>query len=176
MRTLRRFTMVLIVSTVTAVVADDAKADADAFQQLTNYLTTGNPLQESNAIGTARIYDRTGCVSGIDDKQGGQLRIYWNNVDPATIEIKHHYFPRDEFLGTSGGRSLVLILAGDKPVVDSQVENAMLYLSLAISGVTEGRHTRVMLPVFNLDPDRLQRALDILYSRYCTGTKSEAAF
>ena len=176
MRTLRRCIMALIVSTITAVVSTVAKADADAFQQLTNYLTTGNPLQESNAIGTARIYDRTGCVSGIDDKQGGQLRIYWNNVDPATIEIKHHYFPRDEFLGTTGGRSLVLILAGDEPVVDSQVENAMLYLSLAMAGVTKGRHTRVMLPVFNLDPDRLQRALDILYSRYCTGTKSEAAF
>ena len=95
---------------------------------------------------------------------------------PTTIEIKHHYFPRDEFLGTTGGRSLVLILAGDEPVVDSQVENAMLYLSLAMAGVTKGRHTRVMLPVFNLDPARLQRALDILYSRYCTGTKSEAAF
>ncbi len=150
--------------------------DNDAFQQLSNYLTTGDPLQEANGIATARIYDRTGCVSGMDDSQGGYVRIFWNNVDPAAIEVKYHYIPGDEYLGTTGDRILVLILAGDETVVDAQAKNGLLYLSLVMTGVTPGRHSRVMLPVYNLDPDRLRRALDILYARHCTGTKSAAAF
>ena len=168
--------MTVLVTAVIMASPGTADEGGDAFQQLTNYLTTGDPLQESNAVATARIYDRTACVSGMDDSEGGYVRIYWNNVDPEFIEIKYHYFPRNEFLGTTGGRSLVLILTGDDTVVDAQAENGLLYLSLAMAGVTKGRHSRVMLPVYNLDPDRLRRALEILYSRHCSGTKSRAVF
>lgn len=171
MRTWRSWVSGLVLGAGALLVAGSttASGETDAFQQLTNYLTTGDPLREANGIATARIYDRARCISGMDDRQGGYVRIYWNNVDPEFIEIEYRYFP-------DNGQVLVMTLAGDDTVADVQPQNGLLYLSLAISGVTEGRHTRVTLPMYNLDPDRLRRALEILYTRHCTGTKSTIAF
>ncbi len=159
--------MILLAAVMVATGAEAGQGDA--FQQLTNYLTTGDPLREANGVATARIYDRSACVSGMDDSKGGYVRIYWNNVDPEFIEIEYRYFP-------DNGQVLVMTLAGDDVVADIEPQNDLLYLSLVISGVSMGSHKRVTLPMYNLDPDRLRRALEILYTRHCTGTKSTIAF
>lgn len=169
MRALRQCVVAIIVAAVSTVVSGETRTEADAFQQLTNYLTTGNPLQQQTDGLTARIFDRENCVAGFEDDRGGTFRIYWNNVDPNSIELGYKRF------GSSGG-SEVLTLAGAAHVVENQLKNGLLLLGLTIAGVGEGKHDSVSIPVKDIDRSRLRKALDILYARHCSGPEERAAF
>ena len=149
-----------------------AFAEDDSFQQVINYITTGNPLTQSNSIVSAEIYDRGNCIAGFTDNLGGTFKIHWNNVDPKSIDVREEWVPGDEWLGTTGSWKTLLILSGAPYVADSRVENGLLFLALATAGITEGRHSSIALPVAGVDSYRLLRALDLLFEDHCTGVQS----
>ena len=140
----------------------------DSFQQVTNYIVTGNPLERKSWVLTARIFDRENCVSGFEDDLGGTFKIFWNNVDLKSIELGYEQF------GTASSQALSF--TGTPHVVDSQVANTVLGLTLLSAGIVGGKQSSVSIPVQGIDENRLRKAFEILYSEHCTGSDVRSAF
>ena len=146
--------------------------ESDTFQQVINYVFTGNPQRQTDAYMTAKIFDRENCVAGGEDKLGGTFKIYWNNIDPGSIDYGYKYFSGNDALGTAGGGMMALSFSGSPFVVDAQVRSALLYAGFVTAGITDGRHSSVTFPAPGLSSSRLKEALRILYTEHCTGNKS----
>ncbi len=153
-----------------SVLFNSTKADAqeqDTFQQVMNYLLTGDPNQQSISgynlftrtypEGTATIFDRQECVAGfiLNFKNGKDVEVvkyYWNNVDINSITIN---LP-------------VLEISGAKKVA---IEEHYEYGSR----VRSTPYTSYPVPVGDgkkRDRVRLQKAIRLLFTEHCSGTQS----
>lgn len=153
-----------------SVLLNSTKADAqeqDTFQQVMNYLFTGDPHQQSTSgINlftrtypelTATIFDRQQCVAGfiLNFKNGKDIEVYkfyWNNVDINSIAIN---LP---FLEISGAKMVAIY---EYYEYGSRVDSTP-YTSYSVP-VGDGKKR---------DRTRLQKALRLLFTEHCSGTQS----
>ena len=155
----------------------------DSFQQVINYITTGDPLKQGNSMMTARIFDRENCVAGFTDNRSGTFKIHWNNVDRNSIDVGEQCLMGDGVLNTAPSCYLVLSLSGSPYVAESRIANEYLYPIFASMGITSGKHSSIAWPLDDVDPhhdgldsQRLMNGLDILYGEHCTGLAETSAF
>lgn len=159
-----------------------SSAETDTFQQFINYFTTGNPFKADGGIATAKIFNRKNCVAGFEDSQGGYLKIYWNNIDVNSIKIQDKFRNPNRFLfGSSdyGEWQKYISFSGQPYVADVDVENFLFVMSYAANGISNGRYSSISLPLGKPDginDERLLKALELLYSKHCTGAKRKSAF
>lgn len=159
-----------------------SSAETDSFQQFINYFTTGNPFKADGGIATAKIFNRKSCVAGFEDNNGGYLKIYWNNIDVNSIRIQDKFREPNRFLfgsSDSGGWAKHISFSGQPHVADVELKNLFLGISYAANGLTNGRHSAVSISLGKpdgMDDERLLKALQLLYSKHCTGLKRKSAF
>lgn len=152
--------------------AKQSKEDqSDSFQQVMNYIVTGDPLNRDNGVYKAKIFDQKNCIAGYVDNNGGYTKIYWNNIDIKSIKIGKQF--RDNVWLT------YILLTGSPYIIDFQPKNMLLALSLFAKGMKEGKSSYVELPIGDpkkYDTERLRKALSLLYKDHCSGSKSKTAF
>ena len=166
-----------------------SKEAPDSFQQVMNYLFTGNPLNDSTPahgysptfpelVFKAKIFDRKKCVAGIDikgmakiDKKGGGfLKIYWNNIDEKSISVGNKF--------VKGEWVKFISFSGHPFVIDFQPLNFFYWIGRSET-LNEGRSPKATILLGksqSYDNDRMIRALRLLYSKHCTGQKNKSAF
>lgn len=172
------FTSTILLILIGSVLFNFSKASAqeqDTFQQVMNYLITGDPYQHSisfrayNNLGTistyietATIFDRQNCVAGWNqesshpdfDKQILNIQIYWNNVDINSIEIgrslKYLYFSGAEIV------AFEQLFQNDNLVATSSFASYSIPMKFG-----KKRHR-----------NRLQNAIRLLFTEHCSGMQS----
>lgn len=148
------------------------KKTPDSFQQVMNYLVTGDPLNSGKGgLNKARIFDRENCVAGWEDNEGGYLKFYWNNIvlKSVTFEDKFH---KGQFLK-------YISFEGHPHTIDVNTKNNLLFLVLISNGVEQGKSRKATVPLGpsnQFDNFRLIRALKILYADHCKSQKQKSAF
>lgn len=151
----------------------------DSFQQFINYFTTGNPFKSDGGIATAKIFNRKNCVAGFEDSEGGYLKIFWNNIDINSIKIQVKFRNPNRFLfgsSDSGEWKKYISFSGQPYVADVDVKNFLLMMGYAANGITNGKHSSISVPLGEIDDERLTKALKLLYSKHCAGSKRKSAF
>ena len=165
-----RISTLLILITLLAHVPTTS-AETDTFKQILNYLAVGDTHSESGHM----ITDRKNCIT--ENKILGELlgvelniRIFWNNVIPENIQIFH------KLNHMTGQWGYEIALSGEKAVAEVVVANWEVELYLLEAGITKGFHRNWEIGPNATDLDRTRKALQLLYSDHCTGSKSKAAF
>lgn len=74
-----------------------APAAADSFQQVVNFLASGDPFND-----VAVIHDRKNCITGTN--KGREEKIYWNNIDTNSIIVE---YARSQTVLTFSGPEIV---------------------------------------------------------------------
>lgn len=158
--------------------------EQDTFQQVMNYLVTGDPYQRSTSeinrfvftlnypVVTATIFDRQKCIAGYrldynNDKEDVMVRkIYWNNVDINSIAVNlsnstavsiHYNHPRP-YLEISGAK----MVAFEEHYQYGRLVDTASYKSYQVN-VGDGKKR---------DFSRLQNALRLLFREHCSGMQS----
>ncbi len=143
---------IAIVAVVLGFGIPAASAETDTFQQVINYLYTGDPYEPA----LEKIIDRENCVT-TGEYFFDVTNVYWNNVVPDTILVGRQFDS-----GYSEWRNVITI-SGPKPVAVTWtpgIQNShQSYTSWSISS-----------PAANVE--RIGRALSLLYSDHCKGSIS----
>ena len=150
------------------------KAKNDSFQQVMNYLLTGDPFNSRwnpglGEMGTVKIFSRKNCVAGLKSGQS-YLKIYWNNIDRRSIRFSK------KFINNAWQR--FILFSGHPYAMDFQA-NSLGGLIMMKSGVPPGLSAKVSLHIGSLehrDNGRLRKAIRLLYSKHCAGSKRKSAF
>lgn len=148
-----------------------AKNKNDLFQQVVNYLVTGDPLNGRAETHEAKIFNRKKCIAGWEDDEGGYLKIYWNNIDVKSMKIQDKL--------NKGEWRKYISFSGHPLVMDFKTQNRILTIFYLVQGLLRGTYTSVSLPLGKqetFDDERLIKALQLLYSKHCTGSKRKSAF
>ena len=147
----------------------------DVFEQINNYLMTGDPHKSSSNDMNAKIFNREICRAGVEYNDGDYIIINWNNVIIDEIKLNEKY--------SRGKSTLYLVLVGEHSVADISLgSNAetfgsrMRMLNYYRMGIRSGNHTKIELPMINVEPERIDKALTILFSKYCKGVRRKSAF
>lgn len=150
----------------------------DTFQQVINYLGTGEPLNDpfvtSNGLLNISIIDRANCITELSIP-GVKITHYWNNVDIKAIEFNFVFDSDPE-------GQWKMKLSGSQPVARLEITDSntlfasMVLMAALTGGVTEGYHRTYDYYISSraTDLERIKRALGLLYSEHCTGGESAA--
>ena len=151
----------------------------DSFQQIMNYLVTGDPFKKrmgglvSNY--EAKIFDREKCVAGWEYDNGSYVKVYWNNIDVNSITIQNKFDQRMD-----GSVYLKFISFSGHPfTMNVGTEDLLTKMRLLTRHIREGRSSKVSMVLGNpemYDDERLINAVQLLYSKHCTGSKRKSAF
>lgn len=158
------------------IASNPAKAtEVDTFQQVMNYLTTGDPFKKKKRgpfyVYEIKVFDRKKCIAGWEDDVGGYLKYHWNNVDVELIKIQDKFIPNLWMK--------YLVLSGHPFVIDFKPNNSSLKVMLSLRGLQPGKYSRISIPLGKTeryDNERLVKALQLLYSRHCSGAQRKSAF
>ncbi len=147
--------------------------EVDSFQQIMNYLFIGNALDDGKVdnLYYAKIFDREKCIAGWEDSAGGFLKIYWNNIDIDSIKSQ------DKF--ADGVWMKYILFSGHPVVAEVELKNFFVIMGLAAKGVATGKYSFISIPLGQpetRDDERMAKAIQLLYSKHCTGLKTKMAF
>ena len=173
---------VLLVASIVMLssVITSSEEKVDSFQQVMNYLVTGDPFNNrthsfpayESTIHEAVIFDRKNCIAGWKDNMGGSLKIHWNAVDVNAIRIQ------DKFINNTVWVKYIS-LSGKPFIADVEPRKSSLNIPQPMKGILKGKYLRVYIPLgktARYDDERLVKALQLLYSKHCTGAKRKSAF
>lgn len=166
-----------------------SKEQVDSFQQVMNYLFTGNPFSDemkgSFTTGAknrrfsyrakVRIFDRKDCIAGWESF-GVWFKVYWNNVDLASIRSQDKIV-HDKWIKH-------LVISGNPHIAHVNNPGRFSMNTLALGMLTKdikrlGFFSSLNVPLGQTekyDDERMKKALQLLYSKHCTGLKRKSAF
>ena len=166
-------TMVLLCPIASMAENNELTEDADAeygeyvrtdpFQQVLNYLFSGDPFQDSQWI----ILDRKNCITErlyyFESGHTATITIYWNHIDYNSIRftMRHNWRKGVDHwhMEVSGSQTTIKIKSNSNdPTVKANT----------------GNHKTYMLGLEAPDIERVKNALLLLFSNHCTGGPNAA--